>query len=258
MDAALHTRCPACFTVFKLEAGQLAQAGGIVQCGSCRKVFNTLAALFDDWPSGDSSPAKTGGMPPVLPAPSQGSLELPEPELDELLREMPGASCGRPDDDGSPLLVFDETTPPPTWHRRAWQAAAAALLLVLVVHLVTMDTATRSWLFGGDSDAFSQGGADAVQLVSRDLHRHPGLDDAVIVSATLVNRAPRAIPFPTLEIRLFDASQQIIGVRRLSPAEYLANEPGADTMMEPEVMVPVLLELVAAGGDPHGFEFRFF
>lgn len=260
MDASLYTRCPSCHTVFPLEAKQLAQAGGVVQCGGCQKVFNTLAVLFDEWPSGDAGPAESGGMPPVLPAPSQGNLDLPEPrpepELDDLLQEIPADA--EQDDERPPELVLDQTPAAiPAWHRYAWQAAAGVLLLVGVMQLSTMDAGDRAWLFGG-GETSAPDGAQAVQLVSRDLHPHPSLDDAVILSATLVNGGEQAVPYPTLEVRLFDASQQIVGVRRLTPEEYLSDPPDADELMEPRAPTSVVLELVAAGGDPQGFEFRFF
>lgn len=256
MEASLYTRCPACHTVFPLEAKQLSQAGGVVQCGGCQKVFNALAVLFNEWPSGDVKPAKSGGMPPTLPAPQQGNLELPEPEFDDLLQEVP---ADFEQHDAPPRgLVLDQTPPaPPAWHRYGWQAAAAVLLLAVVGQLWTMDAADRAWLFGSGETPVP-GGAEAVQLVSRDLHPHPSLDDAVIISATLVNSGERPVPHPTLEVRLFDASQQIVGVRRLAPAEYLPEAPGADELMAPGAPVSVVLELAAGGGDPQGFEFRFF
>lgn len=256
MDATLYTRCPACHTVFQLEAKHLAQAGGVAQCGGCRKVFNVLAALFDDWPTAQDTPASTGGMPPVLPAPSQGSLNLPDPIPDDatpvIFDTESDADDGRP-----PVLVLDDSpAPPPAWHGYAWRAGAALLALGLVVQLISMDSAQRAALFGAGAPAGPQG-ADAVQLVARDLHRHPSLDDAVVVSATLVNRAGHPVPYPVIEVRLFDASQQIIGVRRLEPDEYLSQDDAANGQMAPDVMLPVLLELVAGDGDPQGFEFRF-
>jgi predicted Zn finger-like uncharacterized protein len=42
---ALATRCPACGTVFRISTAQAAAKGGMVRCGQCRNVFNSLDAL---------------------------------------------------------------------------------------------------------------------------------------------------------------------------------------------------------------------
>lgn len=42
---ALATRCPACSTVFRISTAQATAKGGIVRCGQCRHVFNSLDAL---------------------------------------------------------------------------------------------------------------------------------------------------------------------------------------------------------------------
>ncbi len=42
---ALATRCPNCQALFRVAAEQLRSRGGMVRCGSCRKVFNAIAGL---------------------------------------------------------------------------------------------------------------------------------------------------------------------------------------------------------------------
>ncbi len=42
---ALATRCPACATIFRISTAQAAAKGGMVRCGQCRNVFNSLDAL---------------------------------------------------------------------------------------------------------------------------------------------------------------------------------------------------------------------
>lgn len=44
----MYTRCPNCFSIYRLNAGQLGMAGGEVRCGSCDMVFNALQDLRDD------------------------------------------------------------------------------------------------------------------------------------------------------------------------------------------------------------------
>ena len=42
---ALATRCPSCATVFRISTMQAAAKSGMVRCGACRHVFNSLDAL---------------------------------------------------------------------------------------------------------------------------------------------------------------------------------------------------------------------
>ena len=42
---ALATRCPACGTIFRISTIQAAAKSGMVRCGACRHVFNSLDAL---------------------------------------------------------------------------------------------------------------------------------------------------------------------------------------------------------------------
>ncbi len=42
---ALATRCPACETIFRISTTQAAAKSGMVRCGQCRHVFNSLDAL---------------------------------------------------------------------------------------------------------------------------------------------------------------------------------------------------------------------
>lgn len=43
----MYTNCPACSRQFRIRAGQLAAAEGLVQCGFCGRQFNALLRLYD-------------------------------------------------------------------------------------------------------------------------------------------------------------------------------------------------------------------
>jgi len=44
---ALATRCPACETIFRISTTQAAAKSGMVRCGQCRNVFNSLVRVED-------------------------------------------------------------------------------------------------------------------------------------------------------------------------------------------------------------------
>lgn len=63
---ALATRCPACSTVFRISTAQAAAKGGMVRCGQCRNVFNSLDALVrvEDLEVIDESVVEAAAVPP--------------------------------------------------------------------------------------------------------------------------------------------------------------------------------------------------
>jgi predicted Zn finger-like uncharacterized protein len=253
----MYTRCPGCQSVYELDAKRLAEAAGVVRCGHCGKTFNSLSSLFTEHPRMNDAPLSGTGMPPLLDyraivQPELPGVSLVDEPLDPVL-EPTAAS-----DNLGPTLNLPDIGEYAGPASSIWAVASLALTLALVVQLAFQWPDLQSWL-GGDAD----GGAainprEAIQITSRDMHRHPSLDDAVIVSATLRNRSEERLAWPVLEVRLYDASQQILGVRRLQPEDYLVNPDNADIGMPSELIVPVIIEFVVGTTLPSGFDFRFY
>ncbi|WP_376694762.1 DUF3426 domain-containing protein [Wenzhouxiangella sp. EGI_FJ10305] len=251
----MFTRCPACQAVYELHASVLAEAAGVVRCGNCGKTFNSLSELFEHHPDQSAEPLRGDGMPPMLEHPDMVQAELPVEHFEDVEDE--------PDDTSTvePLPGFENGLPDENRRRWLWPAISAALLALLFIQLwafwQTPGSPIAQWL---GSAAQPDAGIDpneAIQIVSRDMHAHPSLDDAVIISASLHNQADTAVPFPVMEVRFFDASQQVLGVRRLTPEEYLRETDGIERGLPAGVIMPVLLEFVVGTSDPAGFQVRF-
>lgn len=237
----MYARCTGCGATLAPTPAHLAEAGGVVRCGSCGKTFNALANLFDHPPTDDQAqPLPAGGMPPLIPprAAPDGTPPAPEPE--------PG-----------PRLALDLEPAPVSRRARILWPAAALVLLALAVLQVAGPESWRVPLPGLDSAADPPPG-EAIEIVSRDLHAHPTVAGAVVVSAVLANRADRTIAYPVLEVRLYDASQQPVARRRFEPAEYLDETASLDRGLQPDVLLPVVLELATEGTSPTGFQFLFY
>ncbi len=246
----MFTRCPGCQSVYRLEATTLVEAAGVVRCSQCGRTFNALSHLFDQHPAGDQAPLSGTGIPPLLDQATVEQVELPWATSEV---ERPSGPA--------PLLDFAEPGPEQseTGTHWAWRAAALVLTLALgaqiVVHWQTPGSPIQR-LVNGEQGSGTDASA-RVQVISRDMHRHPSLDDAIIVSATLRNPTDDQLDWPTLEVHLYDPSQQVLGARRLQPEEYLGDADTVDRGMAPDVMVPVVLEFVVGTTDPTGFELRF-
>jgi predicted Zn finger-like uncharacterized protein len=249
----MHTRCPSCEAAFQLKASDLVAAAGVVRCGHCGKTFNAISHLFEDAPEGNQPPLKGSGVPPLLEGAS-----IAQPEL-------PGVSMATPERiEAGPKLDFSWPEPAESRQlsQRAWMIGCLVLAVILVTQLVGQwrsgDSALAGWLNPQSSAQRQLAPADNIQIIARDMHRHPSLDDAIVISATLRNPGDKTLRWPVLEVRLYDASQQILGVRRLAPEAYLVSETVAERGMTPELIVPVILEFVVGSSEPSGFELRLF
>jgi len=247
----MYTRCPACQAVYELQARTLAEAAGVVRCGNCGKTFNSLSQLFDSHPDDASEPLRGGGMPPMLEHPDMVQTELPVGFHDDF------------EESWSSEEDFDATGSEPTADRSRliWPGVSALLLLVLLIQLgmlwQTPGSPVARWLGGSALPDGSVNPNEAIQIISRDLHRHPSLDDAVVISASLRNQADFTIPFPVIEVRFFDASQQVLGVRRVTPEEYLSEPDQGRRGLPSGLVMPLLLEFVVGTSEPAGFQMRF-
>jgi predicted Zn finger-like uncharacterized protein len=248
----MYSRCPSCETVYQLEAANLAEAAGVVRCGHCGKTFNALSHLFHGHPAPDQPSIKGSGVPPLL---DQATITQ---------TELPGVSLQAPDTtEPGPMLDFDfgQAGPMPGWKSRAWMLASLSLAVLLMVQLVLQwnDPQSRlaNWSSGDSAWQQQMDAAGLIQLISRDMHRHPSLDDAIVISATVRNPSEHTLAWPVLEVRLYDASQQVLGARQLTPTDYLLSDTMRERGMAPELVVPVILEFVVGTTEPSGFDLRF-
>ncbi len=248
----MHTRCPGCQAGYELTAALLAEASGVVRCGNCGKTFNTLSHLFDESPTEHAEPIRGGGMPPLLE-----HAELIQTELPVLVEEPEAPEPAEFDDPGTALPKED------TWHAPSllWPTVSAVLLVLLLVQtwvLWQTPGSPLARLAGSGSIDERVNPNEVIQIISRDMHRHPSLDDAMVVSANLRNTGQFMIDWPVLEVRFYDASQQLLGVRRLEPGQYLHDERRIDDGMAPGTIIPLVMEFVVGATEPSGFRIRFY
>lgn len=247
----MFTRCPACEAVYELGPAELAEAAGVVRCSDCGKTFNSLAQLFESLPEDDAEPIRGQGMPPLLGRRVLEQSVLPGFETAHVHDPSPPEDHPDSGEDESPPWAM------PRQPSRAWPALTALLGLLALAQSI--------WLFDLSGHVLGSSGpavpailpGEAFVVVARDLHAHPSIEQAVILSAMLRNESSRTMAFPVIELRLFDRSNQLLGARRLDPADYLDNPARASAGLAPNVLLPVIIELALGGSEPAGFEFRF-
>ena len=95
------------------------------------------------------------------------------------------------------------------------------------------------------------------KLISRDVRLHRKVDNALLISATFINRASFKQPYPDITISLSDLSGAMVAQRRFTPAEYLGRLNSPFLLMPSGKPVHIELEVIDPGKDAVNFEFTF-
>ena len=96
-----------------------------------------------------------------------------------------------------------------------------------------------------------------IKLLNRDIRLHPKVNNALLISATFINRAPFKQPYPDITVSLSDLSGALVAQRRFTPAEYLGRLNSPFILMPSNKPVQIALEVVDPGRDAVNFEFAF-
>jgi hypothetical protein len=96
-----------------------------------------------------------------------------------------------------------------------------------------------------------------IELVNRDVRKHPRVEGALLINAILVNRADFSQPYPILEVTFSNSSGTPVAARRFNPVEYLGEQADIEAGMPGDIPVQVVLEIEDPGEDAVSFQFEF-
>ena len=80
---------------------------------------------------------------------------------------------------------------------------------------------------------------------------------ALLINATLVNRAAFPQPYPILQVKFSNSSGTPVAARRFSPVEYLGDQVDIKAGMPVNTALQVMLEIEDPGQDAVSFQFDF-
>jgi predicted Zn finger-like uncharacterized protein len=261
----MYSQCPHCLTIYKVTVADLAGSHGQLACGSCDQVFDVLATLSESLPPEPIEHLELVSRRVPLPSLRQAVLR-PSGRQPSLFDRPPPRSVASA---GTFLAVARPRQRARARSSRSWWLGSIALVVLLVAqvlyaereHLLTIP------LYRGWADSIcnvlgcrvpgSPQSLDGLQLVSRDIRRHPTVDGALLISATLANHADRERPYPVLELRLSDLDERPLAMRRFRPADYLSDSSRISRGMPPGTTLPLEFEVIDPGPSAVAFEFRF-
>ncbi len=291
----MYVECPHCHAIFRVTKEILARAGGKVRCGECGVVFEVvdLSAVDHDEPPTDEIPVPADGaeveeddseievvseaeaseQSVIEPA---GSEILPPPsELSPRFDDVPAEAAEEREVEGVELAI-DEYEPADDIagrHRQGWPVGllivAGLLLLLLLAQIIVAKRnavvqavpAMRPLVTGlcrvAGCVVDPRRDVAQIELASHSVFSHPQSEGALMIQAAIVNHADFAQPYPVIDLTLTDIQGRPVARRRFAPEEYLDNPESMTPMMEPDVTVPVRIEVSDPGKNALAFEFEF-
>lgn len=263
----MHTVCPNCSRQFHLLAAHLSAAGGIVRCGRCGAQFNALGALHDDHHDKITHPsprttAARGWTAPGVDLSETGLLVREEETL-----EIADGSLEEQDLYVKTVLGDELTMERPSSASAAgWTFLGALFGLALAIQI--------GWHFRNELIdrlppllpkveqlcervgcwPVSQRRLDAIQVVRRDVRHHPMYEDLLLVNLTLTNVSAASMPYPHLQVNLYDTGGKPVAQREFPPHDY-AKPEFVRRGLPAGVPTHFLLELTGPTTGAAGFEF---
>lgn len=270
----MYTFCPGCSTVFAINAEHLLAAGGRVRCGNCGLVFRAFDYVYEELDAAQSALADYR---------ARQVEQVDQIEEEDETSAEPGEQESENQDADDHDIVDDVTVteyPLSPGYSAAWPkrrnvgrtlikgVAIAALLLLLGVQWLYFNrnvlASQQDWRPRLQAlcavlhcDLPLQIDRSRIELLNRDVRKHPRVAGALLINATLVNRAAFPQPYPTLEVIFSNSSGTPVAARRFSPAEYLGEQIDLQAGMPADVPMQVVLEIEDPGEDAVSFQFEF-
>jgi hypothetical protein len=96
-----------------------------------------------------------------------------------------------------------------------------------------------------------------IELLSRDVRSHPTHNNALLITATFINRAAFEQPYPDVGLVLSDLGGNVIAQRQFRPQEYLKEGYQEKVLMAKEVPITMIMEVRDPGQESVSFRFEF-
>ncbi len=271
----MFTFCPDCATVFTVKADHLHAAGGLVRCGSCNHVYSAVDYLFEE--IADARAAATAHQVPA------GQVEAVDPAtaVNELPAQEVVADAGSPDpapktaDESLAAASATGWSSSTGWHQRpiAWRDVVSGAGIGLLVLLLGIQ-----WLYFNRNELASDArwrptmerfcaflpcdlqletNLAQIELLERDVRKHPRADAALLINATLANYAGYVQPYPVFSVSFSNLAGKPVAMRYFRPAEYLGGNTTISAGMASGARVHAVLEIADPGAEAVSFQLDF-
>ncbi len=261
----LTTRCPVCFTSFRVTQDQIDARDGKVRCGRCTALFDARTALsagIDAAEAAPSAPAATKQRSSAASPSSAAGIDpkpaRPAAKASSGAKTSDLASPRRPNN--GPGLAFPRAVrSSPIRRGRGFALALLSLLLVgqiafyfrgeIALLTPQLKPALKGLCSRLGCDLPLPRHAELMSIESSDLRADTNNPTVMVLSATLRNRAAFPQAHPALELTLTDVRDQALARRVLTARQYLGAGTNVESGFAPnsELSVKVFIEAAKLG-----------
>ena len=286
----MHTKCPKCKALFRIQLEQFQQAQGRVRCGQCNTLFDaknnivlprSRKMLTDlEAPTDAQSRERrfaTSHHPPLENLVSEQE-QIPVPKLipesnkgtsrqhGDAKRTIMQTSSGTLTASNTEFVTETNLSPRRGAITMVLGSIALVLLLLTQILYFHRDQLSKQPLLAGlILEACDMLGCiiepirdiDRIEVINRNVFSHPSVAKALMITATFANVASFPQPYPIMQVSLTDLQGKIVAARRFLPNEYLRNTNKSSTLMKPGVPVDVSVEVLDPQNGAMAFEFAF-
>jgi predicted Zn finger-like uncharacterized protein len=276
----MFTQCRGCGELFGISVDEIVAAQAMVRCSACGTVFNCLETLSDYRPqeNADLMLHDHDNPPPLL------THEFKQPILKPNTNASPSTThttqLATPEEIDEAINDFSEPEEVINIHPdfRVTESTSSKkyfmwmILLLLALSLLVWQAvdAIKSGSFKLPDSSISkkicetihcyeelgESNLNNIALVSRSIRQHPGRDNALIISAGIINGDDKIQQFPALQVKMSNLQGDVVAMRRFLPSEYMDLE-SIDRGMLINTLVPITLELQSPGQNAVTFEVSF-
>ena len=262
------TRCPSCYTRFRVHAEQLEVRAGQVRCGKCSRIFDALEYLMEE-----NAPAPLESVSVANPGmevqepPFVESAEVEAQALDNeaavseaaiTTPEQPASVEAEAESEAQTFDFGPIAAADPAKHLRRWPwLLGAFLLLLLLLAQATYQYRSAIIVLFPDAKPYAAElcatlGCELplprrIELISidaSDLQADTTNPNIMVLTATLKNRAIFNQQLPLLELTLTNSQDQPVVRRVLTPQDYIGKAANAEAgfVANTEMVIKVFIE----------------
>jgi len=247
----MQTECPHCHTIFRVQTSDLESADGQVRCGHCLAIFSANDPL--NVINGSAQEASVETI-------EESSNIFPEEEIEHTVADVIPPELRAETRKTKPRFGFIGNTILAIAILASIAAGFAQYAYYNRASLVKI-AELRPWL----EKACAYANCTLPQpkdtkqflLSSKNIFTHPNVENALMVSATIVNQASFTQDYPIIELRFANVRGETIAARRFKPDEYLHIPKDQISKMLPDTPVSFILEIKDPGSEMVSYEFDF-
>lgn len=202
----MYTQCTHCKAIFRVTMKELTTAQGLLRCGECNNTFDAMESL--------SSTLHTENTYKGKAAQPNTSTE----KGSDLTGSQTTKTYSSAEDNAQKYILLAVV-------------GLAFLLLFQVLysyrdwlaHNPVTGSVTRTICETINCSITPKRAPENIKIISRNVYAHPNEAGALMIAASMRNKAPFDQPYPLIEVSFLNSLGDVVALKRFPPSTYLRN-----------------------------------